>query len=269
MTYREIIYEVTDGVGVVTLNRPEKLNAWTKLMAVEVAQALADANEDKSVGVVLFKGAGRAFCAGADIGEFKQLADAQDAGIHPTERVASGFPSLIQLLHFGKPSIAAVHGYAMGIGVTLPMNCDIRIAAESARLNTQFLNVGLTPEFGATYLLPRLIGLAKACELVYMPRTFGAQEALEMGFVSRVVPDDRLMEEAMSVASIIAKRPPFALRKAKETIYRNLDSDYAQALERETAVFAECMSTAEHREGIRAFLERREPDFQRPEIKGQ
>jgi 2-(1,2-epoxy-1,2-dihydrophenyl)acetyl-CoA isomerase len=269
MSYQFIIYEVTDGVGVITLNRPEKLNAWTEQMAIELAQALAAANEDKNVGVVLFKGAGRAFCAGADFGEFKRRADAQDAGIHPTERVASDFPSLIELLHFGKPSIAAIHGYAMGIGVTLPMNCDMRIAAESARLNTQFLNVGLTPEFGSTYLLPRLIGLAKACELVYMPRTFGAQEALEMGFVNRVVSDDRLLEEAMSVASIIAKRPPFALRKAKETIYRNLDSDYAQALERETAVFAECMSTVEHREGIRAFLERREPDFQRPEVRGQ
>jgi 2-(1,2-epoxy-1,2-dihydrophenyl)acetyl-CoA isomerase len=263
VSYSVILYEKRDGVGVVTLNRPEKLNAWTEQMAVEVAQALADANQDKGVGVVLFKGAGRAFCAGADITEFKRRAEAQDAGTLANQRVASDFPSLVELLHFGKPSIAAVHGYAMGIGVTLPMNCDIRIAAESARLNTQFLNVGLTPEFGSTYLLPRLIGLAKACELVYMPRTFGAQEALEMGFVNRVVPDDRLMEEAMNVASIIAKRPPFALRKAKETIYRNLDSDYAEALQRETAVFVECMSTAEHREGIRAFLERREPDFQR------
>ncbi len=262
MAYGAILYEKRDRIAVVTLNRPEKLNAWTQQMAVEVAQALVDANEDKGVGVVLFKGAGRAFCAGADIGEFKLRADAQDAGIQ-TERVASDFPSLIELLHFGKPSIAAVHGYAMGIGVTLPMNCDMRIAAEGARLNTQFLNVGLTPEFGSSYLLPRMIGLAKACELVYMPRTFGAQEALEMGLVNRVVPDDRLMEEAMNVASIIAKRPPFALRKAKEIIYRNLDGDYADALERETAAFAECMLTAEHREGIRAFMERREPDFHR------
>ncbi|MGD0114920.1 MAG: enoyl-CoA hydratase [Dehalococcoidia bacterium] len=262
MAYGVILYEKRDGVAVITLNRPEKLNAWSQQMASEVAQALADANADKEVGVVLFNGAGRAFCAGADIGEFKLRADAQDAGI-ATERVASDFPSLIKLLHFGKPSIAAVHGYAMGIGVTLPMNCDMRIAAESARLNTQFLNVGLTPEFGSTYVLPRMLGLAKACELVYMPRTFDAREALEMGFVNRVVPDDRLMEEAMNVASLIAKRPPFALRKAKQTIYQNLDSDYAEALERETAAFAECMSTAEHREGIRAFLERREPDFRR------
>ncbi|MGA2285960.1 MAG: enoyl-CoA hydratase [Dehalococcoidia bacterium] len=262
MAYGAILYEKRDGIAVITLNRPEKLNAWTAQMAAEVAQALVDANDDKDAGVVLFKGAGRAFCAGADIGEFKMRADAQDAGVE-VQTVRSDFPSLIQLLHFGKPSIAAVHGYAMGIGVTLPMNCDMRIAAENARLNTQFLNVGLTPEFGSSYLLPRMIGLARACELVYMPMTFGAQEALEMGLVNRVVPDDRLLEEAMNIASIIAKRPPFALRKAKETIFRNLDSDYTEALERETAAFAECMSTAEHREGIRAFMERREPDFRR------
>ncbi len=266
VAYSVILYETRDRVAVITLNRPEKLNAWTSQMADEVADALASANEDKGIGVVLFKGAGRAFCAGADIiEEFKRRADAQDAGIQPTERVASDFPSLIKLLHFGKPSIAAVHGYAMGIGVTLPVNCDMRIFAEGARLNTQFLNIGLTPEFGSSYLLPRIIGLAKACELVYMPRTFSAQEALEMGLANRVVPDDCLMEEAMNVASVIANRPPFALRKAKEIIFRNLDSDYAEALERETAVFAECMSTAEHREGIRAFIERREPDFLRQE----
>lgn len=264
MNYSVLLYEVKQRVAVITLNRPEKLNAWTSQMADEVADALRRANEDKDVGVVLFNGAGRAFCAGADIiGEFKRRADAQDAGVQSNERVASDFPTLIKLLHFGKPSIAAVHGYAMGIGVTLPMNCDMRIAAESARLNTQFLNVGLTPEFGSSYLLPRIIGLAKACELVYMPRTFDAQEALEMGLVNRVVPDERLMEEAMSVASVIASRPPFALRKAKEIIYRNLDSDWADALERETTAFAECMSTAEHREGIQAFIERREPDFHR------
>ncbi len=262
MPYDAILYEKRDGIAVITLNRPEKLNAWSLQMAAEVAEALADANDDPSIGVVLFRGAGSSFCAGADIREFKERADAQDAGVE-VPRARSDFPSLGKLLHYGKPSIAAIHGYAMGIGVTLPMNCDMRIAAESARLNTQFLNVGLTPEFGSTYVLPRMLGLAKACELVYMPMTFDARQALEMGFVSRVVPDDRLLEEAMGIAAVIAKRPPIALRKAKETIYRNLDRTYDEALQYETAAFGECMSTAEHREGIRAFLERREPDFRR------
>lgn len=268
MDYSVILYEVRDRVALITLNRPEKLNAWTTEMANEVAHALVRANEDKGVGCLLLRGAGpRAFCAGADIiSQFKHRADAQDAGTLPTEvtaNVASDFPSLVKLLHFGKPSIAAVHGYAMGIGVTLPMHCDMRIAAESLKLNTQFLNVGLTPEFGSTYLLPRMIGLSKTLELVLMPKTYSAQEALEMGLVNRVVPDDRLTDEAMEVATTISKRPPFAVRKAKETIYQNLDRHWLEALQVEMAVFVECMSTAEHREGIRAFMEKREPDFPR------
>jgi 2-(1,2-epoxy-1,2-dihydrophenyl)acetyl-CoA isomerase len=267
--YSVILYEVRERVAVITLNRPEKLNAWTTEMANEVADALVSANEDKGVGCLLLRGEGpRAFCAGADIVEsFKRRADAQDAGALPTEgpaaNVGSDFPSLVKLLHFGKPSVAALHGYAMGIGVTLPMHCDMRIAGESLKLNTQFLNVGLTPEFGSTYFLPRMIGLSKTLELVLMPKTYGAQEALEMGLVNRVVPDDRLTDEAMEVATVISKRPPFAIQKAKETIYQNLDRHWLEALQVEMAVFVECMSTAEHREGIRAFMEKRAPDFQR------
>ena len=268
MEYNVIEYQNRGRVAVITLNRPEKLNAWTTEMANEVAHALVRSNEDKGVGCLLFRGAGRAFCSGADIIEqFKRRADAQDAGTlveeQPREQVASDFPSLVKLLHFGKPSVAAMHGYAMGIGVTLPMHCDMRIAGESLRLNTQFLNVGLTPEFGSTYLLPRMIGLAKTCELVYMPKTYTAQESLEIGLVNRVVPDDRLMDEAMEIATVISKRPPFAIQKAKETIYQNLDRNWLEALQVEMAVFVQCMSTAEHREGIRAFLEKREPDFLR------
>jgi 2-(1,2-epoxy-1,2-dihydrophenyl)acetyl-CoA isomerase len=269
--YSDILYEKRDRVGVITLNRPEKLNAWTTHMAGEIVDAVADANEDESVGCVLFRGAGpRAFCAGADIIEqFKRRADAQDAGtleeLEGEAQVGPDFPALIKLLHFGKASVAALHGYAMGIGVTLPMHCDMRIAAESLKLNTQFLNVGLTPEFGSTYLLPRMIGLAKTLELVLLPRTYSAQEALEIGLVNRVVPEDRLMDETMEIAKAIAKRPTFAVRKAKETIYQNFDRHWLEALQVEMAVFAECMGTAEHREGIRAFMEKREPDFTRKE----
>jgi 2-(1,2-epoxy-1,2-dihydrophenyl)acetyl-CoA isomerase len=269
MAYEVITYEVRDRVAIITLNRPEKLNAWTTGMANEIAHAITRANEDKGVGCLLFRGAGpRAFCAGADIIEqFKRRADAQDTGtlkeLEPEERVASDFPSLVKLLHFGKPSVAALHGYAMGIGVTLPMHCDMRIAGESLKLNTQFLNVGLTPEFNSTYLLPRMIGIPKTLELVLLPKTYSAQEALEIGLVNRVVSDERLLDEAMEIATVISKRPPFAVRKAKETIYQNLDRHWLEALQVEMAVFVECMSTAEHREGIRAFLEKREPDFLR------
>jgi 2-(1,2-epoxy-1,2-dihydrophenyl)acetyl-CoA isomerase len=269
VSYRYIIYEVRGRVAVVTLNRPEKLNAWVYQMGLELGDALQAANEDDGVGALVLAGAGRAFCAGADvIEEFKRRADAQDAGISVEDmegNMASRFTVLRDLLLHGKPTIAAIHGYAIGIGLTLPLNCDIRIVAEGTKLNTMFLRVGLVPEFGSSYLLPRIIGLAKACELVYLPRMVDAQEALEIGLVNRVVPADRLMAEAMALAETLANGPTFALRKAKEALYRNLDATYVEAVARESKFFAECMSTAEHREGIRAFMERREPDFHRPE----
>jgi 2-(1,2-epoxy-1,2-dihydrophenyl)acetyl-CoA isomerase len=269
VSYRYILYEVRGRVAVVTLNRPEKLNAWVYQMGLELGDALQGANEDDGVGALVLAGAGRAFCAGADvIEEFKRRADAQDAGISVEDmegNLASRFTALRDLLLHGKPTIAAIHGYAIGIGLTLPLNCDIRIVAEGTKLNTMFLRVGLVPEFGSSYLLPRIIGLAKACELVYLPRMVDAQEALEIGLVNRVVPADRLMAEAMALGETLANGPTFALRKAKEALYRNLDATYVEAVARESKFFAECMSTAEHREGIRAFIERREPDFHRPE----
>ena len=270
MSYRYILYEVRGRVAVITLNRPEKLNAWVYQMGLELGDALREANEDDGVGALVLTGAGRAFCAGADIiEEFKRRADAQDAGISVEDmegNLASRFTALRDLLLHGKPTIAAIHGYAIGVGLTLPLNCDMRIVAEGTKLNTMFLRVGLVPEFGSSYLLPRIIGLAKACELVYMPRMMDAQEALEIGLVNRVVPADRLMAEAMALGETLANGPTFALRKAKEALYRNLDATYFEAVARESKFFAECMSTAEHREGIKAFLERREPDFHRPDV---
>lgn len=273
MSYSCIIYETRDRVAVITLNRPEKLNAWTSTMAAEIGDALKRANNDDDIGAIVVTGAGRAFCAGADvIEEFKRRADAQDAGDirEQSERSAAGsFVNLQDELRYGKPSIAAINGYGVGVGLTFPLNCDFRIAAENARLNTMFLRVGLVPEFGSSYLLPRIIGLAKACELVYVPRWIEADEALAIGLVNKVVPADRLMPEAMEMAKTVAAGPAFALRKAKELLYRNLDSDQSEAAMLEVQYFAQCMATAEHREGIRAFVEKREPDFQRPEVRGQ
>ncbi|MDI6858266.1 MAG: enoyl-CoA hydratase-related protein [Dehalococcoidia bacterium] len=273
MSYSCIIYETRDRVAIITLNRPEKLNAWTSTMAAEIGDALRRSNENDDIGAIVVTGAGRAFCAGADvIEEFKRRADAQDAGDvrEQSERSAAGsFVNLQDELRYGKPSIAAINGYGVGVGLTFPLNCDFRIAAENARLNTMFLRVGLVPEFGSSYLLPRIVGLAKACELVYIPRWIEADEALAIGLVNKVVPADRLMPEAMEMAKTIAAGPAFALKKAKELLYRNLDSDQSKAAMLEVQYFAECMATAEHREGIRAFVEKREPDFQRPEVRGQ
>jgi len=267
--YRYILYEVQDRVAVITFNRPQKLNAWLGATVEEIRDALVAANEDDGVGVIVATGAGRGFCAGADIvEEFKRRTDAIDAGQidEETERSAAiNLGILRDPLHRGKPVIAAINGYAVGAGFTFALNCDIRIASEEAKLNSMFLRVGLVPEFGSTWLLPRVVGLAKACELVLMPRMLDAREALEMGLVSKVVPADQLMPEAMATANTIARGPSFAVRKAKEMLYRNLDASRDDAWQLETEILVQCVLTAEHREGIKAFLERREPDFHRPE----
>ncbi len=269
MSYRYILYETQGRVAVITFNRPERLNAWTLSMATEIRDALQQANEDDNVGAIVITGAGRAFCAGADVvDEFKRRADVQeaDSSVETEEKQEAGvdFAGLQEQLLFGKPSIAAINGHAVGVGFTFPLNCDIRIASEEAKLNTIFMRIGLTMEFGSSFLLSRIVGLGKACELMYVPRSIEAREAYEIGLVSKVVPADRLMPEAMELAKTIADGPAFALRKAKEAIFRSLDSTLSEALAREQQFSAQCMATAEHREGIRAFMEKREPDFQRP-----
>lgn len=273
MSYRYILYEVQDRVAVITFNRPQKLNAWLGAMVEEIRDALVAANEDDGVGAIVATGAGRGFCAGADIiEEFKRRTDAIDAGQIDEERERSAGINLGILrdpLHRGKPVIAAINGYAVGAGFTFALNCDIRIASEEAKLNSMFLRVGLVPEFGSTWLLPRVVGLAKACELVLMPRMLDAREALELGLVSKVVPADQLMPEAMAMANTIARGPSFAVRKAKEMLYRNLDASRDDAWRLETEILVQCVLTPEHREGIRAFIERREPDFRRPEDTGK
>ena len=269
MSYRYILYEVQDRVAVITFNRPQKLNAWLGAMVEEIRDALVAANEDDGVGAIVATGAGRGFCAGADIiEEFKRRTDAIDAGQIDEEKERSAGINLGILrdpLHRGKPVIAAINGYAVGAGFTFALNCDIRIASEEAKLNSMFLRVGLVPEFGSTWLLPRVVGLAKACELVLMPRMLDAREALELGLVSKVVPADQLMPEAMATANTIARGPSFAVRKAKEMLYRNLDASRDDAWRLEMEILVQCVLTPEHREGIRAFMERRAPDFHRPE----
>ncbi len=273
MSYKYILYEVKDRVAVITFNRPEKLNAWLGEMVGEIRDALVSANEDDGVGAIVATGAGRGFCAGADIiEEFKRRTDSIDAG-HLDEEKERGAGINLGLLrdplHRGKPVIAAINGYAVGAGFTFALNCDIRIASEEAKLNSMFLRVGLVPEFGSTWLLPRVVGLAKACELVLMPRMLAAREALEMGLLSKVVSADQLMPEAMAMAKTIAQGPSFAVRKAKEMLYRNLDASRDDAWQSEMEALVQCVLTPEHREGIRAFIERREPDFHGPGVAGE
>lgn len=267
MSYEAIIYDVRDRVATITLNRPEVLNAWSPTMGNEFMDALSTANADDDVGCLIITGAGRGFCSGADVKGFREQAEAarsSEESIGGLGALASvGAQGVKELMMLGKPIIAAVNGPAVGIGCTVTLPCDIRIASEAARFGLIFLRVALVPEFGSSYLLPRIIGLAKANELVYTTRIIDAKEALEIGLVNRVVPADSLIEEATELARQIADGPSLALKKAKENFLRSYESSFEECWAREGQSLAECFRSEDHMEGIMAFLEKRKPDFHR------
>src|SRR5438445_8852373 len=208
MAYGEILLEVADGVALVTLNRPERLNAYTSTMGRELSEAFAACDADDAVRAIIVTGAGRAFCAGADLargGEtFDRSAAAEYQGV-PPERPWEKPAHAIAPWDVRKPIIAAINGPAVGVGATLPMQWDIRLAAESARIGFVFVRRGVVPEALSTWTLPRLIGMARAAELLLTGRILSAQEALEWGLVSRVVPDAELIPTARALASEIAR----------------------------------------------------------------
>jgi 2-(1,2-epoxy-1,2-dihydrophenyl)acetyl-CoA isomerase len=257
MSFETVLYEKKDRVVTITLNRPQVLNAFTVTMGQEMLGALHQAEDDEDVGCVVLTGAGRGFCSGADVRGFQ--ADIERGTL---DGVESQPESLCQLMfNLKKPTIAAINGPAVGVGFTMTLPCDIRIASDRARFGPIFVRVGLVPEFGSTFLLPRLIGLAKAKELILLGRIIDAQEALEIGLVSKVVPNGELMGEAMSLAATLAQGPTRTLGLVKEVLHQGLVSDLAGAEALEARVLAICMRSPEHAEGVRAFLEKRQPRF--------
>lgn len=262
MKYETIILEKKEGIATITLNRPEKLNAYTDQMAQELMDGLEDCNGDNNVRVLVVTGAGRAFCAGADMGRFHQAAEARAKGqrvvavnMRLTEKLAMAFRN------FRKPIIASINGPAVGIGFTLPLACDIRIASENATLGAVFVRVGLVPEFGSTYNLTRLVGMGKACELVFAGKVVNATEAKEIGLVNQVVPQEELQKTTYEMARNIAGWPPIAIQLAKRGLYQGLDSDLPSQLSYEAFALDYCQGTEEHTEAVRAFLEKRKPNF--------
>jgi 2-(1,2-epoxy-1,2-dihydrophenyl)acetyl-CoA isomerase len=257
MNFETILYEKKDRVVTITLNRPEVLNAYVTTMRTELLQAFHQAGDDEDVGCVVLTGAGRGFCSGADVREFQAGIESGTPGLG-----ALAEESLCQLIfNLKKPSIAAINGPAVGVGLTMTLLCDIRIASDRARFGALFVRVGLIPELGSTFLLPRLVGLAKAKELALLARIIDAQEALEIGLVSKVVPHEELMAETMSLATALAEGPTLTLGLVKEALHQGLVSDLAGAEASETRILAICRRSPEHAEGVRAFLEKRQPRF--------
>ncbi len=258
MTYTTILYEVHNGVLRITLNRPERLNALTDTMRHELIDAFTRAGTEDEARVVVLTGAGRGFCSGADLAAVLESGEPVDFG----QALRTTYnPLVIQMRSLPKPIIAAVNGVAAGAGMSLALACDLRIAAESASFIQAFVKIGLVPDSGSTWLLPRLVGLTRAMELMVSGRKVEAVEALEMGLVNRIVPDEELVGAVAKLAQEYASAPTRAIGLIKQAVDYALDHRLVEALEQEAELQAQAGKTADHVEGVAAFLEKRAAQF--------
>ena len=251
---------VADGVAVLTMNRPDKLNALNAEMSRRGKRLLAEFAADPEVRVVVLTGAGRAFCAGGDVGGMA-AAKAPRTFEEQLDGLRSG-QEFSWLLHsLPKPTIAAINGYAVGAGLGIALSCDMRIASDKAKFGTAYARVGLGGDYGTTWQLTRLVGPAKAKEMFFLADNLDAAEALRLGLANRVVAHDRLPDEMREVAARIADGPAVSYRYMKENVNLAAHADFRTILEREALTHLRCAQTEDHREGARAFVEKRKPDF--------
>ena len=262
MSYETMVFTKENGVAVLTLNRPDKLNAVSPAMWFELARAMEDVQNDEEIRVLVITGAGRGFCAGADVAETLTLAISGEAPPRTREQLKEpvGVAGL-RLAKLKKPTIAAVNGVAAGMGFSFALACDIRIASENARFTNAFVRMGLIPDNGMTYFLSRLVGPARALEIMYTCESIDSAEAERIGLVNRVVPPDELMKVATDLAKRIAEAAPMAVEMTKQTADRALNCDLEQLIEIETYAQKVCMETEDFKEGVAAFLEKRTPAF--------
>jgi 2-(1,2-epoxy-1,2-dihydrophenyl)acetyl-CoA isomerase len=256
MLYETITLETKDGVATLTLNRPDAYNAFNDTMGEETADALALVAEDASVRALLVTGAGKAFCSGQDL---KSIEPGRSLG-DVVEKVWN--PVLSRLWDLEKPVIAALNGVAAGAGASLALACDLRIASEKAALSVVFTKVAVVPDSGMTWTLPRLVGMGKALELAYLADPVDAATAERLGLVNRVVPADRLAEEAGALARRLAEGPTLAYALTKRAMRRAATSTFPEALEYEGQLQAIAGSSADYGEGVAAFVEKRPARFQ-------
>ncbi|MDR5708283.1 MAG: enoyl-CoA hydratase-related protein [Armatimonadota bacterium] len=255
MSDASVQYEVREGVATITLNRPEVHNALNRQMLADLRAALREAEQDVRVRCLVLTGAGKAFCAGQDL---RELEEDQDVLDHLREQVN---PLVLHLRRMEKPVLAAVNGVAAGAGWSLALACDLRMASSDARFLTAFTQVGLVPDAGSTYFLPRLVGLGRAFELCALSDPLSAEEALRWGLVNWVVPADELRERAGEVARRLALGPTRAYGLLKRALLRSLEADLPSVLEYEAMLQKVASCTEDHREGRRAFWEKRPPHF--------
>ncbi|MBF0278627.1 MAG: enoyl-CoA hydratase/isomerase family protein [SAR324 cluster bacterium] len=265
MTFQSIIVEVEEEVATLTLNRPDKLNALNPSLLQETAAAIREMNDDDKIKSLIITGNGRAFCSGADLSEPVSAADVNQKGINRRERL-SPFVSygwmIRQIDEFSKPVIAAVNGIAVGGGLALALACDIRIASENARFASIFVRRGLVADCGTTFYLPRLVGAAKALELMWTGDFVDATEAERIGLVNRVVPAENLLKTTGEFALRMARGPSISIELHKRLTYEGLRAESVQTqMANEDYARYVCRQTDDVKEGINSFLEKREPIF--------
>ena len=256
MDYEGITLDKEAGIATLTLDRPGQLNAITMPMADSLAGALEEVEKDASLKVLIVTGAGRGFCAGLDAATFEPVAEMSPEELKGLMRILT-----MPLYNLSKPAIAAINGITVGAGLSIALLCDMRIASEKARFASGYLRVGLIPDIGGTYTLPRIVGTAKAMELMLTGDPFDAAEAEKMGLINRVVPEEELMKAATELAGKIARGPSVAIKLLKQAVRHGIDNSLEQQVEFECLADYICFRTEDHREGIKALLEKRAPEF--------
>jgi enoyl-CoA hydratase/carnithine racemase len=271
MPTEETLYEVADRVATITLNRPDKLNAWTATMEREVRSSVEEAERDENVRVILLTGAGRGFCAGADMSLLNAVAT-QGLGDEDARRIQSGGAAqegrpdfqrkYSYFLAVAKPVIAAINGPAVGLGFVIPLYCDLRWAAENARFSTVFAQRGLIAEYGMAWMLPRIVGLSDALDLLFSARTITASEALDLRLVNRIFPQEgfaaAIQDQAAKLASSVSPR---SMGVIKRQVYAGLFQTLAESFDLSVVEMVASLRSADFKEGVAHFLEKRAPNF--------
>lgn len=256
MTYQNIILEKDGYVARIILNRPDRLNALNPDLMMELERALEEVQNDKDVRVLVITGAGKAFSAGADVTVMKDATPLQARSFSQL-----GQRVLMKLENLEIPVIAAINGYALGGGCEIALACDIRIASEKAQLGQPEINLGIIPGWGGCIRLPRIVGSAKALEIILTGDRISAQEALQVGLVNMVVPEDQLEKAVKELADKLAGKPPVAVKLAKSVVKKGLESSLKSGMSLESSAFSICFATEDQKEGVKAFLEKRKPQF--------
>ena len=257
MKFESILYEKSEGIATITINRPKALNALNKQAVLEISSRLDEAEEDETVKVIVITGAGdRGFCVGLDLKAVKGISAIDGMNL---SLLGQGLTKKIEELK--KPVIAAINGYALGGGLELAMSCDLRIASENAKVGQPELNVGLIPGWGGTQRLPRLVGRGIAKELIFTGKMIDAKTAEKLGLLNKAVPPDKLRSTVKEIATELMTKPPVGIQLAKQLINSSIEVDLTKGLVQEAQAFGVLAATEDFNEGIAAFIEKRKPKF--------